>query len=318
MERMGLKRRTLIVGILAAAGLLRAGDFGSSSYAGGAAAYLGLPLHATSAGVSNAVTAWCQNIAGSQFNPAIIEATRSLTVIGSNTFWPDERQLYGGEASTTFGEYLVINAGFMHAGVDAIERRNDYGTLEGYFSDVENSVTLAAAGRLQGNVAWGLRGRYLNQRLDNEEAGGMGFDAGATWQPDSALCVGLSVLNIGSRLFWSTDQIDKVLMQGRLGVAGRLLDRKLTVAADLAKAVTQPVDFALGVQYEPLEMLALRGGVGTSFNYHRRTFRQPQFSLGAGMRHTIFGFDYSISIPLEKIGVVHRLSITFESATPLL
>jgi hypothetical protein len=304
--------------IAAMCGAPRADDsFASSTYASSAAEYLRLPLHAYAAGLSGAVTAWRTGTAGSQFNPAIYEATTTLQVTASNTFWPDDRTLYGGQASASVGDFFVLAASFAHAGVDGIERRNEWGTLENYFSDAENAVTVAVAGRLQWNLAWGLAGRYLSQRLADENANGMGFDAGATWEPDSHLCVGVSALNIGSRLFWSTDQVDKVLMQARLGVSGTLLGDRLTIAADIVKPLQQPIDVAAAIQFQPLDLISVRGGVMTSIDYRARDVRRPEFSLGAGMRHSFFGFDYAITIPLEKIGVMHRISIVFITATPL-
>jgi hypothetical protein len=296
---------------------LRAGDFAAVDYARGGAEFLRLQNHAQSAGLGGAVTAWRENLAGSQYNPAIIEANRTLLVSGSNTFWPDDRKLYSGEATASLGEFFVLNAGFTHAGVDGIERRNVWGTLENYFSDAEDAVSIAAAGRLKHNIAWGLRGRYLSQRLADETARGMGFDAGATWEPTKRLCAGLSVLNIASRLFWSTGLVDQVIMQARLGVVGKLLDNRLSIGCDVAKPLYQPIDVALGVQFRPIEIVCLRGGISTSVDYRRQDVRSPEFSLGAGMRHSFFGFDYSATIPAEKLGILHRISVTFETAAPI-
>lgn len=164
-------------------------DFSSSGYAKGGAEYLKLPAHAYNASLSGAVTSWCDDIAGFQYNPAIIENLLTYHLAMSNTFLMDDRVFYAFEAAGPIGEYLVLGGSLINAGVKTIERRNEFGTLEGYFSDEELAVTLAVAGRLQWNISWGAVGRYMIQKLDNEDAHGMGFDFGATFQPDSAFCI---------------------------------------------------------------------------------------------------------------------------------
>ncbi len=287
-------------------------DFYSEGYAKGGAEYLKLPAHSYSASLSCAVTAWRDGIAGFQYNPAIIEHIQKYHISFSNTFWMDGRSFYAFEAARPFGEYLVVGGSIISAGVKTIERRNEYGTLEGYFSDEELSVALAIAGRLHWDISWGLKARYLSQKLDTEKARGMGFDFGATYQPDSALCFGLSVLNCASRLWWSTNHSDKVLLQVRGAIVGKLIKKTLTLSGDFIKTVYQPVDIAIGIEYSLLKILAVRAGVLTSIQRDSPKIRDPEFSLGTGIRYSYYGFDYSCTIPIEKYGTIHRASIVFQ------
>jgi hypothetical protein len=218
------------------------------------------------------------------------------------------------DVAASAGEYIVIGGSFIEAGVKAIERRNEFGTLEGYFSDKEFSVALAVAGRLQWNIAWGVRTRYLRQDIDKQGANGMGVDCGITYQPDSTICLGASILNCASWLWWSTGHVDAILTQARFGVVKKLLDKSLTVSADIAKTHKQPIDIAGGIQYTLATILTLRGGVLTSIatNRSRNIVRSPEFSLGIGVYCALSRFDYSCTIPCEEIGITHRLSLVFE------
>ncbi|MGD9202849.1 MAG: hypothetical protein PVI26_14915, partial [Chitinispirillia bacterium] len=287
-------------------------EFSSSGYAKGGAEYLKLPAHSYSSSLSGAVTSWRDGIAGFQYNPAIMENLYTYHLAMSNTFWMDDRVFYAFEAAGPIGNYLVIGGSLINAGVKTIERRNEFGTLEGYFSDEELAVALAVAGRLQWNISWGVAGRYLVQKLDNEDAYGMGFDIGATFQPDSAFCIGISLLNCASFLWWSTDRVDKVLLQARGGVTGKFIDKMVAVSCDLIKTLEQPVDIALGLQYTLLQILSLRMGMSTSVHRSSPKVRDPDISIGAGLRYSYYGIDYSCTIPIEKYGIIHRASIILE------
>jgi hypothetical protein len=163
-----------------------------------------------------------------------------------------------------------------------------------------------------GNISIGARARYLNQSFTNVDGGsahGMGFDAGATFAPDSHVCLGASVLNIGSYLFWATGQVDQVLPQARAGVAGLFFHKRLIVEADVAKTLRQPIDAALGIEYTAFGVIAVRGGATTSIDIQERHSRDPDYSAGVGVHYSFFGFDYALVIPTESVGLTHKISL---------
>ncbi|MBN1980052.1 MAG: hypothetical protein JW795_00865 [Chitinivibrionales bacterium] len=290
------------------------GAFTSSNYSRGGAQYLKLPAHASAAALAMAVTAWREASAGAHYNPAVLESVQKYHCAGSNTFWADDRGFSSLDMAASIGDYVVIAGSLIYAGVKAIERRNEFGTLEGFFSDEEYSVAVAAAGRLQWNIAWGVRGRYLRQTMDKKYANGMGLDCGATWQPDSTLCCGVSLLNCASMLWWSTGTVDAVLTQARLGVVKKLPEKNLTLSADIAKTLKQPVDVACGLQYAIASIVKVRGGILTSIAINRThdMVAKPEFGAGIGLYHLFSTIDYSCTIPTEAIGVTHRLSLVLE------
>jgi hypothetical protein len=287
--------------------------FSSSGYARTAAAYLAMPCHAHSAALGTAVTAWRQGVAGAQFNPAILEGTDGYYLIASYSFLGDDRAFIAADGIAPLGSYAVLGVSFVNAGVDKIERRDAFGLLDPnnpYFADYENAVGAAVAGRIPWNIALGARVRYLNQKLDDKLANGFGFDGGATWEPDSHICVGASILNIGSWLWWPSGQRDVVLPQGRLGVACLLLDRQLIIELDGAKTDYQPIEASLGIQYTIAQIVSVRLGASSSASYSDWSSRYPDISTGVGIRYSFFGFDYSITMPTADLGLtMHKVSL---------
>ncbi len=287
-------------------------EFQSSTYADGAAVYLKLPAHAYSASLSSAVTAWKKELGGIQYNPAVLDAAERYHLTGSHAFMTYDRVFQAVDLAIPVGEFLVLGGSFRTLGVDDIEERDKFGNLEGTFSERENSFAVSIAGRLKWNISWGARLRYLNQyykTIEDGTAHGIGIDAGALYQPIDKLNIGISVLNMGSRLWWATGHMDKVLTEARLGVAGLFLDQALVVEGDIAKNLTQPVDVSLGVEYTIIKIVGIRGGIHSAIDIHDKEIRDPGFSLGIGMRYRFIGFDYSFFVPRSELGPTHKISV---------
>ncbi len=310
-------RAALLLSLLATARVFGWDGFSSTGYSYGAAAYLDRAAHAQSAALGKAVSAWCEGLAGVQYNPALLDAARGVQMVGSYEFLKDDRRLIAVEGAFPAGQYAVVGASFRTFGVDGIEQRDEYGYLDGSFDDRENAVQMSVAGRFAYNISGGARVRYLNQLykglkgISDGQAHGMGFDIGAVWQPESHVCVGVSGLNVGSYLWWATGQRDIVLPQARLGVCGLFLGRTLIAELDAARTLRQPLEVSLGAQYTLFGIISARAGASTSVDIKNRHTRDPDISLGAGVRYSFFGCDYSLVIPTDNAQemIFHKLSL---------
>ena len=288
-------------------------DFASPSYAIDGAAYLRMPSHAHATALGNAVTAWQGSVAGLQYNPAILDAASQYTLIASYSFLSDDRLNRAADLIIPAGEYLVAGLSVVYAGVDKIERRGEDGVLDvtnPLFNDREMAIAASVSGRLLWNLAVAARARYLSQTLADQSANGMGLDLGATWTPDSVVCVGMSGLNIGSYLWWKSGTRNAVASQARLGVAVRLLNKALTIEMDGAKRINEPIDGSLGVEYTIRKILSIRAGALSSARFNPWSWRNPVISAGLGIRYSFFGFDYGLSMPTDNTDLMaHRASL---------
>lgn len=294
-----------------------ANAFQASGYGEGAAEYLKLPVHAQSASLEGAVTAWRQELAGLQFNPAVLEAadTLSYSLMGSYSFMTLDRKHLAINIAGSIGSYLALGLSFVNHGVENIEGRDSMGFSTDNFEYQENALAVSVAGRLKWNISLGASVRYLFESMEKERANGVGFDLGATYQPLPQLCIGVSGLNIGSRLWWSTGHDDPVLPEARIGVAGILLDEDLIIEGDIIKCLRQPLAGSFGVQYTLFHILSLRGGISSSVDIKDRDSKKPDFSLGIGMRYSFVGFDYALHVPSSELGVSHKVSIIVKIPT---
>jgi hypothetical protein len=297
--------------VFAASASAQYADFASTGYSAGAAEYLNRPVSAQSAALAGAVVAWREDLAGIQYNPAILDATPagSYLLHGTYSIMTLDRRHLSADAAGTVGNYLAAGISFTNYGVGNIEGRDSLGNQTDTFDYSENSFALSAAGRIVGNIAIGGTFRYLYEALFTGRANGIGFDLGATYEPLPILCVGMSVQNLLSKLWWNTGHDDPVLTSARLGVAGLFLDKSIIAEIDVLKTVQQPLQLSLGVQYTLFKIVSARGGISTDVDYLKYHTRYPDYSFGLGVRYSIFGFDYAIVIPDSELGLTHKVSI---------
>jgi hypothetical protein len=285
------------------------GTFASSNYAAGGE-YLKLPLHARTAGLECATVAWRDHhLTGLQYNPAILDAADSMTVIATTSFLTFDRGHSGFDFASGIGEFIVAGLSFSRFGVSNIEGRDEFGVLTEEFGAGFNTLSATIAGRLAIPVSLGARGRYIFENIENENSNGMGFDLGATYRPIPKLCIGASVQNIASYIWWSTSTRDEVLMCGRFGVCALLFDNTLRLELDGIKTLTQPEEAAFGAEYTFARIISVRAGGRTAVHYIDRTAMDPEFSFGAGMRYDFLGFDYALIVPPSELGLIHKISI---------
>jgi hypothetical protein len=111
-------------------------------------------------------------------------------------------------------------------------------------------------------------------------------------------------------LWWSTNNADNVLTEGRVGVAGLFLRKQLIAELDVIKTWHQPEAVAVGIQYTLLDVLSVRGGASSSINTSTWERRDPDYSLGLGIRYSFFGFDYAVTIPTGETDLLsHKVSL---------
>ena len=277
-----------------------ADDFQSTGYSGGAASYLSIPLEGAASALAGAVTAWKQDLCGLQFNPAVLDGVKpkSIELNGSYALMTLDRRHTGVSVAGSAGPYLAAGLSFTNFAINNIEGRDLAGNLTQNFDYQENCVAAAVAGRLEYGISLGCAVKGLFESLDSGSAKGVGIDAGVTWSPLPELTIALSGLNMGGTLWWNTGMRDQVLPQARFGINYAALGKTLIAEFDASKCTSSPADISVGVEYTLLSIVQVRGGIATSVNNNQQwVFRQPDYSLGAGLRYSFFGFDYAHSSP---------------------
>ena len=208
-------------------------------------------------------------------------------------------------AVTTFAN-LGIGLSWERASVSsqAVDAGGDPGAL---FTWTEQAVlgTLAAnimdIGLAGANVKY-----YMASSGLGETADGFGFDLGLLVDLGEMFVIGVTACDLGgSKIAWNTGTENTVSALYKAGVAMKLVDDMLILAADMDFDGTNLGDAHIGMEFKVIEELALRGGVVLA-----NEFQDYYFAVGAGISVAGLSVDAAYLLD-ETLGNTLILSAEF-------
>ncbi len=153
-------------------------------------------------------------------------------------------------------------------------------------------------------VSLGGNLKIFNQSLSGDissNASGIGIDLGATYKPLAWLTVGANLQNLlEGNLEWEDGESDKIGGFYKLGCKVNILGEKDAlyrhsqnlyggIDIDLPHSTLSSTNYHLGVEYFPLEKIALRAGLNMEQN------NGTGLTLGVGFENSGFRFDYAFA-----------------------
>ena len=294
---------------------------------GYAGAFLQIPIGARPSAMGGAYTSIANDGAGPLFNPAGISSIRQKLFSTSYRSMSLDRTL--GYVTLLFpGKYnATIGINWLYAGSGAVQARNTDGEPLG--EDItfnNNDIAVVFAKRFEDYLSVGARLAYLQASLEDMSTALVSFDLGGILYVNSLfdrerrdllpvqdMKIGFVIKNLAANYRWDGSEIsgssggaiqeDVVPIEFRLGLSGRIFNKKLLLSTDLAKNAKQSATFHLGTEYTHLEKFAIRAGLdrgrftsgfGYLFNFGVKTMAiDYAFSsdrVGEGSEH-IFSFD---------------------------
>ncbi len=307
-----------------------------------AADFLRIGVGARSAALGNAFTALSNDASAFYWNPA------GLPSAGRLAFQIDHVPMFNGlaqynAANATFSlrQNNAVSLAWIRLGVDDIPR---YAPLEGTrmerlttgqyrstgqslgsFSDAEDALFLSFGKKISFDLglglpsamivlpiemSFGLTGKFIHHKLDDNAGSGQGLDAGFLLravsrardreEAKSWLGLGLVARDLSrTSIAWNTaskheDQVETAVI---LGFAGSTFfdsfDSRLTVTLD--QELMPFTDTHVGIEFTVLHTVALRAGIWGD-----------RFSAGAGLSFKGFRLDYAFVT--HELGHTHRVS----------
>jgi len=175
----------------------------------------------------------------------------------------------------------------------------------GTFTPTDFTAYLNLARPIGRMVHVGLTGRYFYSRVYNNDAAGLGLDAGVRVMPIERLTVGVSVVDFGKTMIYERE-VFWLPTRGRLGASYDIkpFERvRVTFAADGSYFVYSGVPgAAAGVEFAWSEVVTLRAGYDFLSDANHLNF-------GLGLRVGVFRFDYSLAAMNLDLGGAHRVSV---------
>jgi hypothetical protein len=230
--------------------------------------------------MGGAFVAVADDATASLWNPAGLALLNDTRLSGMSTdlFGKGVTHQYVG-AVTTFANLGVgLSWERMSATSNTISgSEGDIGTA---FTWVEQAIIGSLATNVMDIAMVGANVKYyMGDTGLGDSASGFGFDLGLLVSLGDMFVIGVNAMDLGGTpIDWSTGAADTVSGLYKAGLAMKLADDKLVLAADVDFDGLDIGDTHVGVEFQLIDELALRGGVVLTNN-----FQDYYFAVGAGI-----------------------------------
>jgi len=281
------------------------------------AAFLKLGVGARPIGMGSAFVAIADDANAIYWNPAGLAGLKKREISSMHSEWiTDIRYDFLGYVHPA-NKLGTFAGSFSYLSMGGIERRGENREkLSGGFTAYDLAVALSYSRALSQTMNMGVNLRFIQQKIENEDAYGIAFDLGGIYKmPIKGLSLGFTLQNLGPKMKFISDPYSLPLTL-TMGLGYRFVPG-LTLALDVRHQLIQKrTTLSLGTEYWPFSLLALRAGyVGRLLSsvVDRNDEEIGDFlGLGAGLGMRLFGYqmDYSY-VPFGDLGETHRISFSF-------
>jgi len=212
------------------------------------------------------------------WNPAGLAQVVDTRIAGMSTdlFGMDCTHQYV-SAVTTFAN-IGIGLGWERASVTGDGVDEDGNPTESFSWDESAIIGTLATNIMDIGLAGATAKYYMANGYDST-ASGFGFDLGLLVNLGDMFTIGVTAIDLGgSTITWDDTDTDKISGMYKAGMAMKLVEDMLILAADIDFDGTDLGDAHLGLEFNVIPELALRGGVVLTNN-----FQDYYFSVGGGI-----------------------------------
>ena len=229
--------------------------------------------------MGGAFVAVCDDATAMGWNPAGLAQLDDTRLAGMST------DLYGlgithqfVGATTSFAN-LGIGLGWERSSIDG-QSVEAGGGLGGSFTWVENAIIGSLATNVMDVAMVGANVKYYMADSGlGDAASGFGFDLGLLVSLGDMFVIGVNAIDLaGSTIEWDGGATDVISGLYKAGLAMKLADDKFVLAADVDFDGTALGDTHVGMEFQLIDELALRGGVVLTNN-----FQDYYLTVGAGI-----------------------------------
>lgn len=278
------------------------------------AKFLLIPVGAKPAAMGESYVAVANDVNALYWNPAGLTLNPNISITAMHYEWfQDIRYDFLG-FSRPLGNRNAI--GFYVGGLytSDLEKRNDIWDEEPIdkFSTGDYFLGIAYSRDITSSISFGLAGKGIYQKIDDENATGMAFDIGLHFHPMTLhyLTFGANVQNIGPKLKFR-EESDDLPLNFRVGTALSFPERGFTFATELNLPNDNNPRLSAGLEYWIKELFAFRTGYRYKFEGNDATDDDLEgMSVGVGFYISGAEIDYAYA-PFGNLGDTHRISLTY-------
>jgi len=287
-----------------------------SASAGGTTGFtfLQVPAGARAVAMGGAFTAVPGDPISLYWNPAAsARISDSKLTTTYTSYMMDMQAGFVGWVSPRESNVIGVSLNYFYGGeFDRTTMENPMGTGEQFSS---NSMALAGtwAKGLTETISLGVTGRFIYSQIDSYNANGFSVDLGGMYCSSAipGFTGALVLRNAGIQTKAFHTENDPMPTEVAAGVSQSLMDGNLLIAADATMPFEGDFNIAAGLEYKPIEMLALRTGWSLSAKDTADNAGGgfvDAMGFGMGTRYNQFSLDYAWK-PFADLGNTHRISL---------
>ncbi len=279
-------------------------------------AFLRVPVGARATAMGGAFCAVPGDPAALFWNPAASATLPGRVITTHYTgYLMDMQAGFAGLVSPGEGDAIGISINYFYGGsFDRTTMEDPLGTGDQFSS---NSMALAGtyARSLTESIDAGITGKFVYSGIDEYSGTGFYADLGALWMPDPGAgpAAALVIRNAGIQTKAFYKENDPAPTEIGLGGSYRFGSPDLLVSAEATYPLNGSFNAALGVEYRPIDLLALRVG-GNQRDLDASEEAGGGFidgmAFGLGTSWNSLTLDYCFK-PFADLGSVHRISLGY-------
>uniref|UniRef100_A0A7C4GHJ2 FlgD/Vpr Ig-like domain-containing protein n=1 Tax=candidate division WOR-3 bacterium TaxID=2052148 RepID=A0A7C4GHJ2_UNCW3 len=229
--------------LVAALVILSFGGFSLLFAEGGlTGAFLDYGPYPRSLGMGKAFAAVSDDPQAVYFNPAgLFQLNAQQVLLAHSMLYGGMRMEYAGYALPT-RDLGTVGLGILNYGGEGIDSRTPENWNYQPYVFAENAYLVSFAYNPWPFLGLGATAKLLSKNLAQYSDVGVGADVGILLQLPKPFCFGISIVNVVEPVLTLGNLPERYYRTVRLGAAVRLLDERLTVAADASTPVIPDID----------------------------------------------------------------------------
>jgi opacity protein-like surface antigen len=205
------------------------------------------------------------------------------------------------------GAFGVVATSLSYLSFGELDRRDADGNKGKPFRPYDLALVLSYARKFTSDFAMGANLKFLREQIDDKKAQAIAFDFGGRYDiPNSPLTFGVNFQHFGTKVKFIEESFDLPLNL-KVGMAYRLLDNSLAIAADLNRPWDNDVNIGLGMEYTPIKQCHLRSGYRYSLGGNDLG-AVSGLTAGLGLSIESYQIDYAF-VSFGDLGPTHRVSV---------
>lgn len=236
-------------------------------------------------------------------NPALL-AYQGASVTASHNSWFGRTDQQVLSAVIPGGDRLRASLAFRILSTGGLEyRETPSSEPTGTFDVTDLSLNAAVGLRFGDNLALGAGAKFIREKVWIEESSGLCFDFGVLSTPAAGLVLSAAVQNVGpSAVMVSREYRLPRTIRAAAGYTLSSPAGSLALSAEIRKPIDNSPTEGVGLEYQPLSWVALRGGY---------RFNDPSSTITAGMGFSQRGWtlDYAYVPGDHGLGDTHRFTL---------